>query len=148
MESNLRQPLVCPEIIGRELRLAALERLLGAIRNGSGQVVLISGEAGLGKRRIPAELTAMARGSGLVLLSGQCFEPESKPFLRSRARSLARRASFGWVERYSGSSPIGGTGRTGRGGSKVGCAGAGGTTVGRGGAGVGRGPVDWPAPGS
>jgi predicted ATPase len=46
--------------MGRAAELAALDRALDALRVGTGGVVLVEGEAGIGKTRLVAELRAHA----------------------------------------------------------------------------------------
>ncbi|MGH9037923.1 MAG: ATP-binding protein, partial [Acidimicrobiia bacterium] len=58
-------------LVGREEELAGLERHLGRVRNGRGQVVFVSGEAGMGKSRLLLELRRRA-GSGTRWLQGHC----------------------------------------------------------------------------
>jgi class 3 adenylate cyclase/tetratricopeptide (TPR) repeat protein len=57
--------------VGREEELATLERHLGRVRNGRGQVVFVSGEAGMGKSRLLLELRRRA-GSETRWLQGHC----------------------------------------------------------------------------
>jgi DNA-binding CsgD family transcriptional regulator len=76
MAQAIDAPTVCPILVGREGPLAALRARLDAARAGQGQVVLIAGEAGIGKSRLTAEAAASARERGLRVLAGQCFEPD------------------------------------------------------------------------
>jgi transcriptional regulator with AAA-type ATPase domain len=52
----------------RELRVAA--RALDAARRGSGGLLLVTGEAGIGKTRFCREVTARAHRSGLAVAWG------------------------------------------------------------------------------
>jgi predicted ATPase len=52
---------LCPVLVGRDAELGELEDALLAARRGDGSVVLVSGEAGLGKTRLVRELEAVAR---------------------------------------------------------------------------------------
>ena len=67
------KPAVCPRLIGRAGDLAFLYALIDGAKNGEGQVVLVSGEAGIGKSRLVAEAKAYAAAQGFLLLQGQCF---------------------------------------------------------------------------
>ena len=49
------QPISSPIMIGREREVAALHALIDQVRQGQGQVLLLSGEAGIGKSRLAAE---------------------------------------------------------------------------------------------
>jgi DNA-binding SARP family transcriptional activator/predicted ATPase len=68
-------------LVGRQdecRRLAAL--LEEATRQRSARAVLLTGEPGLGKSRLLAELATLARAGGGSLLEGRAFEAESGPF--------------------------------------------------------------------
>jgi len=67
------KPIVCPVLIGRAADLTALHVLVDQAKRGEGQVVLISGEAGIGKSRLAAEAKTYATAQGFLLLQGQCF---------------------------------------------------------------------------
>jgi len=69
----LDQPVVCPILVGRSAEMAALQERLGAAVHRQGGVVLLSGEAGIGKSRLLAELQRSAETLGFQLLGGQCF---------------------------------------------------------------------------
>src|SRR5207248_5697086 len=53
--------------------LTALHLLLERAKSGKGQVVLLSGEAGIGKSRLAAEAKTGATAQGFLLLQAQCF---------------------------------------------------------------------------
>jgi DNA-binding CsgD family transcriptional regulator/tetratricopeptide (TPR) repeat protein len=63
--------LTCPVIVGREEELAALEARLVTARAGHGGVVVVSGEAGVGKSRLAREIEDRARRAGMVVASGR-----------------------------------------------------------------------------
>jgi DNA-binding winged helix-turn-helix (wHTH) protein/tetratricopeptide (TPR) repeat protein len=65
--------------VGRVEELKRLERAWEHARQGIGGVVLIEGEAGIGKTRLLAQLGALARGSGGRVLAGRCFSGENQP---------------------------------------------------------------------
>jgi DNA-binding CsgD family transcriptional regulator/tetratricopeptide (TPR) repeat protein len=66
-------PVVCPILIGRSAELTALQERLEAAAHGQGGVLLLSGEAGIGKSRLVAELRQFASAQDFQLLGGQCF---------------------------------------------------------------------------
>lgn len=74
---SLLSPLTCPVFIGRAAERAALRTLLDRAREGSGQAALVSGEAGIGKSRLLAEISADAVRLGFLHLEGRCSESES-----------------------------------------------------------------------
>ena len=67
------QPDVCPILIGRSAEIVALQERLEAVEHGQGGVVLLCGEAGIGKSRLLAELQRSASAHEFQLLGGQCF---------------------------------------------------------------------------
>jgi class 3 adenylate cyclase len=85
--------VLCPTLVGREAELSVLEdSLLSALR-GDGGVVIVGGEAGMGKTRLVNTLSARARRLGCVVVSGGCSEAELSlpylPFLEAIGNYLA-----------------------------------------------------------
>jgi DNA-binding NarL/FixJ family response regulator len=66
--------LVSPQFIGREAELATLTAALDTAVAGTPTVVLLGGEAGVGKTRLVEEAAARARSAGARLLAGSCIE--------------------------------------------------------------------------
>src|SRR6266700_4242122 len=79
MTVTLNTPVVCPVLIGRTPDLALLQLSLEQVKIGKGQVVLLCGEAGIGKSRLVAELKTEAFAQGFQLLQGNCF-PTDRSF--------------------------------------------------------------------
>src|SRR5690349_23584380 len=74
--------VLSPTMIGREAELSALEDALLSALRGDGGVVIVGGEAGMGKTRLVSSLALRARRLGCVVLSGGCSEAElSLPYL-------------------------------------------------------------------
>ena len=67
--SKARRP---PPFVGREHELAQLSAVLRGSRNGRAWLVLVSGERGLGKTRLAAELAERAARDGARVLFGRC----------------------------------------------------------------------------
>lgn len=65
-----------PPFLGREAELAALEHLWQRARSGQGSLVIISGEAGVGKTRLVEEFASRLGWSGVQVLHGRCYEFE------------------------------------------------------------------------
>jgi DNA-binding CsgD family transcriptional regulator/tetratricopeptide (TPR) repeat protein len=59
--------------VGRRDELTALEAAAEQARGGIGSVVLVGGEAGMGKSRLIAELGARAVSRGMTVLVGECL---------------------------------------------------------------------------
>jgi len=68
--------VVCPLLIGREPFLALLNRSLEEVAGGNGQILLLTGEAGVGKSRLVREARASADRLGFLTFEGHCFEPD------------------------------------------------------------------------
>src|SRR6185312_5181507 len=93
----MRRSLVSPVFVGRDAELAALTAALDAAVAGEPAVVLLSGEAGVGKTRLVEEAAERAGAAGARVLTGSCIEMggEGLPFgpLAHAFRSLMREAS-------------------------------------------------------
>ena len=76
MTASSTIPILCPVLIGRNTHLETLSRLIEQARGGSGQTVLIAGEAGMGKSRLVLEAKSLAARNGFSILQGNCFEPD------------------------------------------------------------------------
>ena len=63
--------LLCPVVICRDAEAGALRSALEAASRGAGAVVFLTGEAGIGKSRLAAELSAEARAAGVRVLTGR-----------------------------------------------------------------------------
>ncbi len=61
-------------LLGRTTELSALIKLYHAAQHGHTQVVLLEGEAGIGKTRLASEFLAWAAIEGADVLQGQAFE--------------------------------------------------------------------------
>jgi DNA-binding CsgD family transcriptional regulator/tetratricopeptide (TPR) repeat protein len=62
-----------PQFVGRRAELAALEAALARAQEGFGSVVLVAGEAGMGKSRLISELAGRAQGNGMTVAVGECL---------------------------------------------------------------------------
>ena len=84
---------LCPVLIGRENQLTVLEDALLSANRGQGQIVLLAGEAGLGKTRLATELQARAAKIGMTVIWGGCSEADIAlpylPFLESIGNFIA-----------------------------------------------------------
>jgi predicted ATPase len=65
-----------PVFVGRSEELRQLDNALAAVQGDAGRCVLVSGEAGIGKSRLIAEIQARANGRGFTTLAGRCFEQD------------------------------------------------------------------------
>jgi DNA-binding CsgD family transcriptional regulator/tetratricopeptide (TPR) repeat protein len=71
-----------PPLVGRAAELGRLTALLAEAEAGQPVVVLVSGDAGVGKSRLVTELSARAASRGFTVLSGHCAElADTVPYL-------------------------------------------------------------------
>ncbi len=69
-------------IVGRTAELSQMRALLAESVSGQSVVLLVSGDAGVGKTRLLSELSAEAAGRGFTVLSGRCAElADTVPYL-------------------------------------------------------------------
>jgi predicted ATPase/transcriptional regulator with XRE-family HTH domain len=83
-------------LVGRESERARLRAAVEAVSSGQGgRLLLLAGEAGIGKTRLAQETTRVAHERGFLIVTGRCYEPQQTvafyPFLEvlSRAYSAA-----------------------------------------------------------
>ena len=75
------QPVSSPILIGRAREAAILQSLIDQTQQGHGQVLLLSGEAGIGKSRLLVEGKRQASEQGFLVLQGTCFPTDrSAPY--------------------------------------------------------------------
>ena len=78
MAKSFAQPVVCPVLIGRASAVAVLDDLIDGLVTPRSQVLLISGDAGIGKSRLVSEAKTYASARGVTVLQGTCF-PQDTP---------------------------------------------------------------------
>ena len=76
MTTPFNTSVVCPILIGRTAEIAAFHLLIDQAKSGRGQIALLSGEAGVGKSRLVAEVKTHAEREGFLLLQGNCFQAD------------------------------------------------------------------------
>lgn len=84
-QADPAEPGGAPGLIGRERERALFaEALSGLTGEGRGGVLLIEGEAGIGKSRLLRQLTADARTSGAIVLAGAASPVDRAPYVAWR----------------------------------------------------------------
>jgi DNA-binding CsgD family transcriptional regulator len=68
-----------PYLVGRDRELRDLRRLLDTAIDGRGQLVLLGGEAGVGKTAIAEQLCREAADRGALALVGHCYDLTDTP---------------------------------------------------------------------
>ncbi|HET8568091.1 MAG TPA: AAA family ATPase [Candidatus Limnocylindria bacterium] len=89
--------LISPVLVGREDQLAALDATVDASRSGRGALVLVSGEAGVGKTRLVTASLAAAERRGVRAVRADAFAGDAEQpgsLLLDLARSLEAQ---GWA---------------------------------------------------
>jgi len=95
----------CGVFISRQRELSELCRALEEARRRHGQIVLVSGEAGIGKTRLAQEFAAIAASRTVSVLWGRCVQGEASPPYWPWAqiiRSFAERCTVGTLRRVLG----------------------------------------------
>lgn len=72
-------PVVSRSLIGRDAQRALFAERWAAARDGRGSIILVSGDAGIGKTRLVEAMIAGA-GEGTVVAAGACLEYLQAPF--------------------------------------------------------------------
>ena len=78
-----------PALVGRERELAALRDALAAALAGRGSLVLIGGEAGIGKTALAEWVLAEAVAASALVLVGRCYDLSETPPYVPWAAALA-----------------------------------------------------------
>jgi hypothetical protein len=74
------EALSVPQLVGRASELEQLRTWTDEARNGEPRLILLRGEAGMGKSRLMSELCASV-GPATLVLSGSCHEDVAVPYL-------------------------------------------------------------------
>lgn len=69
------------QMIGRGAELHELGRMIEGVNAGTGRLVMLMGEPGVGKTRVAQEATIVLRDRGFLVVAGRCYEPrQSTPY--------------------------------------------------------------------
>ncbi len=79
METPQGPAQAAPALVGRDRELAALRDALAAALAGRGTLVLIGGEAGIGKTALAEATLAEAQQRGALVLVGRCYDLSETP---------------------------------------------------------------------
>jgi DNA-binding SARP family transcriptional activator len=77
-----------PGLAGRDREIAALRAAWGSAVGGQSSLVMICGEAGIGKTTLAEFLAAEAARDGATVLAARCYETERSLFLQPFAEAL------------------------------------------------------------
>ncbi len=94
--------LLSPVIVARDEHLALARRRIAEVRGGHGQLLLLSGEAGIGKSRLLAEIVRMTVEDGFRVAKAE-VAPQDRDVLAASfldlGRAMRRDAAFGTIGR-------------------------------------------------
>jgi DNA-binding CsgD family transcriptional regulator len=94
--------LLSPVIVARDEHIALARRRIAEVRAGHGQLLLLSGEAGIGKSRLLAEIGAIATADGFRVAKAE-VAPQDHDVLAASfldlGRAMRRDAEFGSIGR-------------------------------------------------
>jgi class 3 adenylate cyclase len=97
-DESLELPRFLPQgadpLVGRDRELAALDAAWAAARRGPSRVVLLSGEAGIGKSTVAAAAARRIHDGGGLVLAGRCdegYEVPYQPFIEALDPLVASR---------------------------------------------------------
>ncbi len=68
-----------PPLVGRGRERVLLLQMLDAVEQGTGSLMLVSGEAGIGKTTLVEDLAVQARSRDLLVLTGGCYDLTTTP---------------------------------------------------------------------
>jgi DNA-binding CsgD family transcriptional regulator/tetratricopeptide (TPR) repeat protein len=99
MIATMAPRVTSPILVGRVAELDRLREGLGAAARGEPELILLGGEAGIGKTRLVRELVGDARVAGVTVLEGACVSlgtDDALPFapLAQAIRGLVRAAGI------------------------------------------------------
>ena len=94
--TSVGQGTLCPVLIGREPESALLAEALRAAQRSEGRVLMVAGDAGIGKTRLTGDFARVAASAGLPVLAGGCTELDGRvpylPFVEAIRNELRQRA--------------------------------------------------------
>ncbi len=97
----LTSSLTTYPLVGRQSEWAVLTRAYDAM-NTDGHVVIIEGEAGIGKTRLAEDFLARVRTKGGVVISARCYEGETHlaygPIMAGLRTAIAQQENTRWLE--------------------------------------------------
>jgi tetratricopeptide (TPR) repeat protein/predicted Ser/Thr protein kinase len=79
-ELSMLDRIVRGRLIGREIELVEARSAWQEVARGDGQLLLISGEPGIGKTRLAREIATQVEVSGGTALLGECYAESQAPY--------------------------------------------------------------------
>jgi predicted ATPase/transcriptional regulator with XRE-family HTH domain len=85
------QPVL--RLVAREMEMEQLLTALDCVQAGTGRLIFLRGEPGVGKTRLAQEVSMVARERGFFIITGRCYAPQETvpyyPFLEALSRAYA-----------------------------------------------------------
>ena len=72
-------PVTAEPLVGRARELRDAAALLAGVATGRGGLLVVTGEAGIGKTRLAREIAGSALAAGIAVVWGRCVESEGAP---------------------------------------------------------------------
>ncbi|MCB0004791.1 MAG: ATP-binding protein, partial [Anaerolineae bacterium] len=69
---RLQEPQYALPMVGRAAEQQQIREKMAAVKDGKGQIIVISGEAGIGKSRLVANIIRQASEDGFIGFGGEC----------------------------------------------------------------------------
>jgi len=63
-------------LVGRRQEQSRIQAVVESVTHGSGRLLLLTGEPGVGKTRLAQEVSLEAQRRGFLVATGRCYEPE------------------------------------------------------------------------
>jgi class 3 adenylate cyclase/tetratricopeptide (TPR) repeat protein len=80
-------------VVGREPEMGTVLQIVETVMRGTGRLLLLAGEPGVGKTRLAQEVTLVLRDRGFRISAGRCYEPQQAvpyyPFVEALTRLYA-----------------------------------------------------------
>ncbi len=89
--------MLCPVLISRDAEVRALTAALDRAQDHDGGVVILTGDAGVGKSRLVREVTSLASARGFAVLAGRATQSAVPVPFRPVTEALIRAARVGVV---------------------------------------------------
>jgi predicted ATPase/DNA-binding CsgD family transcriptional regulator len=94
----LDKPIVSPVLVGRTQEMERLQHALDTVQRETGQCIILTGDAGVGKSRLLTEIRHRADAEHFLTLQGYCFEQDLSfpyaPLIDAMRTHLAQRTPF------------------------------------------------------
>lgn len=110
IDSPAKSPSAGSELVGRSREMDLLTSALDEAASGKGRLVMLAGEAGMGKTRLADEITWLAGEHGALIAWGRCWEdggaPAYWPWMQVIRSLIDGTATDQWLETTGRNTPF------------------------------------------